>query len=702
VRDFQREYILASDPSAERSGEPGDVDATLRLFHDDGALPSLGSKVPEEEVGGFAPGGQLAKRIARTDEDPHPPLGAGKSQPSPSGAAAATTRPALRVRIRRAFALEKGTLHAPAKAAPEALADPDAILDEYYPSAAQRTYRFPKLATHVVIKANLHVFFDGTFQRVEQTDAAGLATISLVGAPASSTLRIVVIPPDENDLITPAPATKPAVRRLQLNRTNAPAGPDMTTAATSEEFLYRVFVFEVDLDGDGLVALVKGGEVDVSRMRVISAVAPAPDDKGDIDPAAVTDAAAPASPPYVKRIGASVLKDSSGTTPEVEIDWRCDWLRGPTVPRYEPHDRFAVRRTVLTAGRMPAPPEKLEKDAPRPSIVIHQTHSVAIYSGVIHSFLVGNRDTSIHYVVDLDGHAVKMTDESFVTFHAGDSQWANRNAVNFHSIGIETIHSDATPPGEDTFEYTPREFPQEQYDGLIRLCRELMTAFGIDRRHVFGHRDCSVTGPRVSVRNVPIPYPGTRYVARSHGGKPDCPGMFLQWEVLEDAGVASAPSASPTPPFVGDEDDEESAMVLDVYMSPPETLNRRDKHEVTSVTPKGYSAARLVDVFAVLRRCLFDLGYSLSAHDPSPTRNDLGRNAKTHELEAKLDGALLQAISTFQTHHFSGARRAYRHDSRSAQHPRKPTLGQAPRVGHIDAATIRAVIECWWGWRSTG
>ena len=84
------------------------------------------------------------------------------------------------------------------------------------------------------------------------------------------------------------------------------------------------------------------------------------------------------------------------------------------------------------------------------------------------SFLKRIRGTSIHYVVDLDGHAIKMLDEAHLANHAGESQWDGFNATSFFSVGIENLHSDVSPPGHDV--------PPAKYDGYAS--GPLVTASG--------------------------------------------------------------------------------------------------------------------------------------------------------------------------------------------------------------------------------
>lgn len=668
VRDFQREYILA----VHQSGEPGHIHPTLRKFHDLATLPPLGTKVPAEPAG---EGDTLKAKVGDGSKDGDKP-----PAQAPQGCAAASLRPVVKLRIVRAFSIQKGTLHAPNKTTPEALSDPDQILDELY--GKNVVYRFPRSDDQAVKKANVTYFIDGAKKGTTQADDHGVASVPLTGATAGSKLKLVVLPPDENDLsATRTTATK---KKLQLNRTNKPAGPMMTDKGTSLAVMYRPFVLEVDLDDKGLVPLDASCLPDRSKIRVSPAMAPAPDDTtGDVNPDAVK-AVAPVTPAYVKLIDATITKPRTGDVPELVIDWRCDWMKGPTHDRYAAWNAFTKSKST-TPGATPQAPPALPATAPPPCLTLHQTHSPFVWTGVISGFLIGH-DTSIHYVVDLDGHVVKLCDEYYLAWHAGDSQWGNHNAVNQFSVGIEHVHSDVTPPGANRptpYTYTPRDFPQEQCDAIVRLCKEIVDTYQIAPRHVIGHRDVNLLGGRRG------DYPALTYGSRVTGGKPDCPGICFPWEALEEAGIATPPSTGPGTPFVGEGGDDDQTKAINLYMNPPAALNQ--PNNVGTPLPlktTGLTAQQTADILKLLKQMLFDVGYSVDQHDPAPSRS---------ALVGALDGGLLGAVGAFQTHHFSRSRRAYRHDAMSIDKAKRTaSLDAKPRIGHVDADTIRAVIEAWW------
>jgi len=673
VRDFQRTYVEDDDPS----GDPHDVHATLMAFHDEAGLPPLGSKVPKEKGSDdvarsdFAGAKQGPGDKGKGDGDKGD--GGGTVQQAPQGCVAPIVRPLLRVQLTRAFSLKHGDLTAPPDATPEALSDADKILDEYYDTDDKKTFRFPNAQAHRVQKANLTPFFGSAKQAVVQTDLDGIATVSLVGVTPNTTVKVVVLPPDENDLAKtpPAAGTK---KKLQINETNKPAGPDLSDETTDIDYKYRPFLIEIDVDAQGLVKLGADCRPDPAHVRVSPATAPAPDSStGDVDPEKVTAlkpaAKGPKEPPFIKVIQLSTTTVQKGTVPLLVLDWRPDWIKGNKFNRYKDWNRFDKKITPPAA-------------APPPSIVLHQTHSVILYGGVVGTFRQGTKGKGIHYVVDLDGHAIKMADEHYATGHAGASQWQGNNAANYWGVGIEHVHSDTHPPGEDKTTFTPRDFPMEQREATARICKELMAAYGIRKEHVFGHRDGSVLDGRSEAVKKAGKYPPV-YPNRLQGGKPDCPGVCFYWDFLEAQGVAL--QRTTTASVV---DDMEENLSGDLYLSPPEKLN--DPSDMTKkVVPPDFSDEKYEKTIALIKRMLQEVGYSVSKDDPPP-------DSTSHD--GKLDGALLSAMQSFQAHWFASARRAYKYEIRGvdARNGRTATLASKPKAGHIDKETIVALIEMWW------
>lgn len=116
---------------------------------------------------------------------------------------------------------------------------------------------------------------------------------------------------------------------------------------------------------------------------------------------------------------------------------------------------------------------------------------------------------SAHYVLDLDGTAYRLVPEERTAWHAGQSYWRGREALNATSIGIEIVnlHGDR------------HDYPAPQIAALIELCT------GILKRH-----------PQIEPRNVV----GHSDIAPQR--KID-PGRRFPWKTLAAAGIGLWPTA---------------------------------------------------------------------------------------------------------------------------------------------------------------
>ncbi len=87
---------------------------------------------------------------------------------------------------------------------------------------------------------------------------------------------------------------------------------------------------------------------------------------------------------------------------------------------------------------------------------------------------------SAHYVLDLDGTVYRLVPEDRTAWHAGQSWWRGREALNATSIGIEIVnlHGDR------------HDYPPQQIAALIELCTGILARHPqIEPRNVVGHSD---------------------------------------------------------------------------------------------------------------------------------------------------------------------------------------------------------------------
>jgi N-acetylmuramoyl-L-alanine amidase len=117
---------------------------------------------------------------------------------------------------------------------------------------------------------------------------------------------------------------------------------------------------------------------------------------------------------------------------------------------------------------------------------------------------------SAHYVIAEDGQMFQLVTEENMAWHAGQSYWAGRPALNQCSIGIELVHPGHRPP------YPP--YPLAQMTALLDLSQGILARHPIPPRHVLGHSDIA---PQ----------------------RKQDPGEFFDWGFLAQHGIGIAPQA---------------------------------------------------------------------------------------------------------------------------------------------------------------
>ena len=120
---------------------------------------------------------------------------------------------------------------------------------------------------------------------------------------------------------------------------------------------------------------------------------------------------------------------------------------------------------------------------------------------------------SAHYVLAEDGTAYRLVNEDRAAWHAGQSHWRGREALNATSIGIEIVnlHGDR------------HDYPPQQIAALIELCQEIVARHpAIEPRNVVGHSDIA---PQRKID----------------------PGRRFPWKTLADAGIGLWPRAGARP-----------------------------------------------------------------------------------------------------------------------------------------------------------
>lgn len=88
---------------------------------------------------------------------------------------------------------------------------------------------------------------------------------------------------------------------------------------------------------------------------------------------------------------------------------------------------------------------------------------------------------SAHYLIDEDGTAHALVDETKRAWHAGLSHWRGIDGINHSSIGIEIVN-----PGH---EHEYHAFSTSQMDTVITLSKQIIDRYNIPARNIIGHSD---------------------------------------------------------------------------------------------------------------------------------------------------------------------------------------------------------------------
>ncbi len=117
-------------------------------------------------------------------------------------------------------------------------------------------------------------------------------------------------------------------------------------------------------------------------------------------------------------------------------------------------------------------------------IVLHYTAS----NTPIAKLTLTQEEVSAHYLVTDDSPPViyRLVPETYSAWHAGESSWYGKSALNSNSIGIEIVH-----PGwakNSTGELGPT-YPNDQIDTVIKLVKDIAKRYQITPENIVGHSD---------------------------------------------------------------------------------------------------------------------------------------------------------------------------------------------------------------------
>ncbi|ATB28208.1 peptidoglycan recognition protein family protein [Melittangium boletus] len=180
------------------------------------------------------------------------------------------------------------------------------------------------------------------------------------------------------------------------------------------------------------------------------------------------------------------------------VDWKPDWI--------------ACRHSGVRPAKV------------TPTVVLLHRTGGPTPGSAIDTFLPA--PTSSHYLVDTDGHIIKLVHEDLVANHAGMSWWNGQNRVGNISVGIEIVNSDG-------------DFTQPQYDAVIRIIKDLKLKYpSITRHGVLGHGEVRVRNDKNLAQFIKQPTK-TPLHDLTLENRPGCPGVFFDWTQLESEELSS-------------------------------------------------------------------------------------------------------------------------------------------------------------------
>lgn len=298
------------------------------------------------------------------------------------------------------------------------------------------------------------------------------------------------------------------------------------------------------------------------------------------------------------------------------VDWKPSWSSTPNKPG----------ETLRTGGIGSVT-----------GIIVHHTAGRTIGSAY-NTFRNAGTPVTAHYLVDLNGHVIKLKQDKHISNHAGCSRWRGQQGMNATTIGIEIVNRSGP-------------YPQAQMDAVISLLEALTRAYSshLPARNIFGHSDIAIL--RVGDRCSPSGLPG-----RKEGD----PGTEFDWAQLESRSLGMVPSGVAT---LGN-------AYGDIFATPDMELRQGDRdsdHRYGGHTRPTV----LVDVIRELQGDLSTIGYAV-------------------DINGTYDPKTVKAVRMFQHHFFSASRRADLHGGRTfvaADYRRK--LG---RVNLATATMIKRVL----------
>lgn len=301
-------------------------------------------------------------------------------------------------------------------------------------------------------------------------------------------------------------------------------------------------------------------------------------------------------------VSASVSSDMSHTLPNkgktvhggaLREDAQTLWVD------YKPDFIQIANKTAKQKAKRPSERKNKKAKPVLQNLFIHLHHTEGPTPGSALEDFINKTIKGAHYLVDVDGFVIKLTDESFRANHAGKAHWYDLDSgkidntiavFNDLSVGIEQVNEE----GDD--------YPANQVSATSELVGRLRKALKVSRHNVLNDGETALNFD-------------DKRTQKSLGRKVDCPGPTYPWSVLEKAGNATNPAVR-------------SAVPHDRY------------GDFFKTDPTGeIDASASTDAIDGLQLTLSELGYFVNSN-------------------STMDNATIRAVEAFQNRYFSGPDRA--------------------------------------------
>jgi N-acetyl-anhydromuramyl-L-alanine amidase AmpD len=383
------------------------------------------------------------------------------------------------------------------------------------------------------------------------------------------------------------------------------AGGEFTTdnrnpiAATVQLFIGGLEIASGRTSGaDGAVLLNSGGQNGEGYIRIT------PDDCDDTHPVGPELANDAGSPALLYRSAIISVHLRSGFISEVLDPY--DPPAAVTHARIGNRKQWEPKTDHLPVSLKPVwwkdPGSSIRPATPGIDMfIIHCTGGPRLGSALNRFFrTVGPLGAGVHYIMEQDGHIIKLVHESKLKTHAGGRWEQTKNNVQ-RSIGIE-IFNPSLAGFDEQPQYATRGAPSytsEQLSALCFLLKRLIAAYPAIGHRILGHSD-------VAVGNA---HGQSMWAADEYGTERNWdPGPHFPWELPAREGLGMIPQDH----FSGRSDYDG---VFSVFAGVVLRENDRDLHGTAKARyggqeRPGYSGQPIEK----LKQDLLDIGYSL--HGP--------------------------------------------------------------------------------------